>query len=618
MTFYATSKSLGANRKVKVAAGETEKRVVMHQAPMDQITVRVKAVDATTRQPVKVRRVSAELGGARPDFTELAAPFAGDFPLTLERSFFTAGIYPSFRLKLDADGYASLVTESVDFDAGNQELELALQPTGGWQELVVLQPDGKPAAEARLWARSAPDGGSLFINSPSGYHGDRLAKAQADDAGRLKLPGAPDDAPVVLAHASGFLATTMAELRGNPEVRLRAYGVVQGRLLVAGQPKGGANVSLNSLSWSPASGYHLSYLATTDAEGRFTFTKVPAGEYKLYRWMTHPIGNGVGRTINESYQINETYQMPITVRAGETNQVDYANTGRAVIGQARPDQPELEVNWQNDGHVLALKLPTAAVTPRPNREDYATFAAFSKANDAAVRSETQASRARAARTYQLVFETDGSFRAEDVPPGTYELRIRVTKSGESRRGPFFNPADELGSVVREVVVPDGKEPFDLGTLEIPMKGEVGALKSAPLDLAPVELSPVTFDGKPAKLDYGGRPVLLVFWAAWSERSLEALTDLQKLRAELDPQSRSAILGVNLDDDSAAARSVVKRGGYDWPHTWLDAGARVRMMEAFGVNTLPTILLLDAAGRITHRDLEGERLRAAVRRALPQK
>jgi hypothetical protein len=32
-----------------------------------------------------------------------------------------------------------------------------------------------------------------------------------------------------------------------------------------------------------------------------------------------------------------------------------------------------------------------------------------------------------------MFETDGSFRADDVPPGTYELRIRVMKPREPRR-----------------------------------------------------------------------------------------------------------------------------------------------------------------------------------------
>jgi hypothetical protein len=51
---------------------------------------------------------------------------------------------------------------------------------------------------------------------------------------------------------------------------------------------------------------------------------------------------------------------------------------------------------------------------------------------------------------------------------------------------------------------------------------------------------------------------------------------------------------------------------------LAGGRGAGEIDGGGVNTLPTVLLLDAAGRITHRDLEGERLRTAVRRALPQK
>ena len=50
--------------------------------------------------------------------------------------------------------------------------------------------------------------------------------------------------------------------------------------------------------------------------------------------------------------------MPITVTPGETLKLDYAITGRMVIGQAMPDPPEAAANWLNDTHVLALKLLT--------------------------------------------------------------------------------------------------------------------------------------------------------------------------------------------------------------------------------------------------------------------
>jgi beta-lactamase regulating signal transducer with metallopeptidase domain len=468
LTLNVNSKSLGSHRKVRVSVGETDKRVVMSPTATDQIAVHVKAKDAMTGLPVKVRRVSAELASASPVFTELAAPFSGDFSLPIQRSFFTADMYPSFRLKFEADGYVNLVTESVDFDAGNQELDLALTPIHGAREVIVLQPDGKPAVGAQLWAHATPDGGSLFINGSDSYHAARLTKTETGSDGQVKLPGVPDDSPVVITHASGILETPMGTLRRSNEVRLQPYGVVAGQFLVAGQPKGGATVSLTSCNWSTTAGFLLSYRVETGREGQFMFTRVPPGEYRLYRQITQP-GRGI-----RAGRITESYQVPITVQAGETNQVDYVSHGRVVFGQAATDPADLPVDWQNDDHVLSLKLPAAATRIRPNQNDFATLAAYQKASAAFNRSVAGSESAQAARTYQLVFQKDGSFRAEDVPPGTYELTIRVTKPGGRQREPFPRAVDELGSLVHEVVVPEGKEPFDLGTMRIPMKGEVGA------------------------------------------------------------------------------------------------------------------------------------------------
>lgn len=606
VTFYASSKSLGANRKVKFAPGEAGKRIILSKTAAQKIAVRVKALDAETRQPVKVQAVTVRFEGAGSPFKSLAEPNAVEFTLEIKRTEFRVGMYPSYELKLDATGYETFTTDSTDFDLGDQDLELAFHRSAGANELTVLQPDGQPAAGAKLWVRTTPDGGSLFINAPGRYYGDRLAKEQAGEDGHVKLPGGPADAPVVIAHANGFLDTTVAELKRTGEARLRAYGSVEGRLLVAGKPRSGVSVNLSTLTLSPSLGFHLIYSATTDSDGRFWFTQVPSGEFKLYRWMM-PKGSrgGGGRAITE------TYQMPVTISAGQTNQVEYTSNGRVVIGQVVTDPSDLAVNWQNDVHTLSLKLPDAVPNIRPNREDYATFEAFRKANDASFRSETQTKQARQTRAYGIEIESDGSFRIEDVPPGTYELRIRVTKSDESQQRNAFGNEPELGSVVREVVVSVGKDPLDLGTLTVAMKG-VAPAKSSP----PVELTALTLDGKPLSLaQFKGKHVLLVFWASWSERSREQLVELQKLRKEFASDSRLVIVSVSLDETAETARKSVEAGVYPWAQGWLGMEGRAKLTTALNVNTLPAVFLFDADGRIVARELEGERLPLTVKRVL---
>jgi beta-lactamase regulating signal transducer with metallopeptidase domain/protocatechuate 3,4-dioxygenase beta subunit len=607
VTFYATSKALGASRKIQYVAGESERQITLGQRAMEKVTIRVKTIDSVTREPVNVQTAVARFEGGGSPYKTLASPDTSDFTLEIQRADFRVGMYPSYELKLDASGYETILMESIDFDSGDQVLELALHRLDGINQVTVLQPDGQPAAEARLWTRSSSQDGVLFINAPGRYYGDRLMKAQADERGRIQLPGAPAEAPVVIAHADGFLETTMAALRHQREVRLTRYGVVEGRLMVAGKPKKNETVSLNTLSWSPSLAFHLGYTAATDADGRFTFKQVPPGQFKLYRWGLPKRRDTSGITITE------TYQMPVTVLAGQTNSVEYASAGRAVIGQAVPASPDTAVDWLNDVHTLTLKLPPAAATGRPNREDYASLAAFLKANNAASESEGQKRNARAARVYALEFEADGSFRIDDVPPGTYELRLSVTKGDESQhRSPFHKP-NELGALVRDVVVPEGREPFDLGRLTVAVK------ESAPAKTGPsVNFQATTLDHKPLTLaQFRGTNVLLVFWAAWSERSQEQLATLPKLRAQYASNSRLVFVTVNVDETDDEAQKLKAPVGVSIP-CWLDQEGRQKLIGAFDINTLPAIYLVDTEGHLVARDLEGDRLSTTLRRTLAKR
>jgi len=608
VTAYASSRTLGASRKIKLAGGMPDQTIVLSKTAAQRIRVRVKAVDADTRSPVKIQSVTARYQGGGSPFKSLATPDGSEVTGEIQRSDFQVGMYPSYQIKLEADGYESLVTEYLDFDSGDQELELALHRSTGAGALTILQPDGQPAAGARLWARNEPNDGSLVINAPNRYYGHLLAKEQADDQGRLKLPGVPADVPVVIAHTNGFLETTMSELRRSGQARLAAYGVVEGRVLVAGKPKAGLQISLSTLLWTPSLGYNLGYTAISDADAHFRFIQVPPGTFKLYRWSL-PKRRGTS-----GMPITETYQMPITVVAGQTNHLEYYTPGRLIIGQAVPMPPDAAVDWLHDVQTLSLKLPPATAGGGVNREDYATFEAFAKANSASFQTTQQADNARRARTYNLTFESDGTFRVEDVPPGTYELRLRVSKSDENTRRRPFGDETELGSLVREVVVPEGNDSLDLGTLAVAFKDATPA-KSSP----PVSFSAMTLGGQPFSLEkVKGRYVLLVFWAAWSERSRELLAALRKLPARYASDPRLIIVGANLDERRDTARQAVAEGDFQGAQTWLDAEGRARLGAAFDLNTLPALFLLDPEGRVVARDLEADRLLTTLDRALAKK
>jgi beta-lactamase regulating signal transducer with metallopeptidase domain len=522
------------------------------RAGMDKgIIVNARVNDAKTGAPVKLESVkyqTADREGFKWD-TEVSG---SGFHLALPATQFRPGMYPTFQLQLKAEGYATLATPWRDFDEGDWDASFVMEPAGTAGGTVML-PDGSPAAGARLWTRAEDTDGTLFINRPDAYYGDRMVKAQADANGKFILPDVPDDQPVIFTITNGFLSTSAGEVKRNPNVRLQPWGRVAGVLKIAGKPRGGVSINLAMLQWFPKVGFNLIYSTSTAPDGSFAFEHVPAGEYKLYRYVPR---NG--------QIITEDHPLPLVVKAGETVKIEYSNPGRAVIGHAMPDKPELSVDWLNNDDTLILKQPPLG-TISVNPKDYATEKAFQAAYNDSYQSPERLEQAREARTYLLAFDQDGSFRADDIPPGTYELKIQVTKPDPNNRdNPFRQPENELGSITREIVVPPGDTPFDLGTLVVPMKDD-GKRATA------VDFAAQTLDGKPVSLaQFKGKYVLLAFWALWSERSTEHLVDFQKLQTELSHDNRVAFLGASLDNDAGAVRKAVEARGYQWTQTWLNS------------------------------------------------
>lgn len=128
-----------------------------------------------------------------------------------------------------------------------------------------------------------------------------------------------------------------------------------------------------------------------------------------------------------------------------------------------------------------------------------------------------------------------------------------------------------------------------------------------IGVAPVSAAPET--GKTApdfalKSDSGqnvrlselrGQVVLVNFWASWCPPCRQELP----LLGNLYSQYRTAgfvLLGVNVDDDRKNATAMAQRLGLRFP-TLFDADKAVS--RRYGVDTMPTTLLIDRDGRVRH-------------------
>lgn len=111
------------------------------------------------------------------------------------------------------------------------------------------------------------------------------------------------------------------------------------------------------------------------------------------------------------------------------------------------------------------------------------------------------------------------------------------------------------------------------------------------------LSGPTVQGRTANVEeLRGSPVLVVFFADFSPPSITALPELQRSVGEL-PAGSVRVLGVSLDARRESAAEQLRKLGISWLVICDGKGWESPAIRALGINTLPTVWLLDDAGRL---------------------
>jgi thiol-disulfide isomerase/thioredoxin len=96
----------------------------------------------------------------------------------------------------------------------------------------------------------------------------------------------------------------------------------------------------------------------------------------------------------------------------------------------------------------------------------------------------------------------------------------------------------------------------------------------------------------------GKVVFVDFWASWCAPCQKSMPQLDALRKEF-PADRFALIGVNVDKDTAAAKKLLGKRPVGYPSASDPEGG---LPERFGLETMPTAYLIDADGviRYVHR------------------
>ncbi len=126
----------------------------------------------------------------------------------------------------------------------------------------------------------------------------------------------------------------------------------------------------------------------------------------------------------------------------------------------------------------------------------------------------------------------------------------------------------------------------------------------------------TFAGGTIKLaDLRGKVVLLDFWATWCKPCVAQLPHVQQLYETFRDDDRFALIGMSLDWDIEKARSFLAGRQLTWPQVCLGDMDTSPIVKQYGVGSIPTMVLIDAEGRIAALDVPIDQLQEHIRRTL---
>jgi thiol-disulfide isomerase/thioredoxin len=208
----------------------------------------------------------------------------------------------------------------------------------------------------------------------------------------------------------------------------------------------------------------------------------------------------------------------------------------------------------------------------------------------------------------VIVDTSGRLAFAADRPGS--LTVLVDLSGNGK----FDPNSERF---------DGATPFQLGATLWLVRGVTpggvalvqrgDAEYGLPFTLKLLSGQPFDFPGATH-----GKLLLLDFMASWSDLSRAELPTLAQAYKAWHAKGLE-ILTVMLDEPERAAAAQAVGAPLAWPVAWDSEGKQRRLGRLYGIEFIPTILLLDGdSGLVLAKDLRGPAIGPAVEAALAQR
>lgn len=377
-------------------------------------------IDSETKEPIKSFRV---VPGVRFSPRRMNWDRGGTFTATGGR-YRLVETHDSFAhlVRIEADGYVP--AESRDIKSGEGNVTIDFELTKGKEiDAVVLTPDGRPAAGAHV-ALGVPGSQITVINGEFDVATTSAARGVTDERGHLHFP--PQEKPfyLVITHPSGYAEYKPTPVSHRRIINLDPWSRVEGTFRIGAKPRAKVRLVINrgdtTVFGNGVPSIFTMNQATTGAQGRFVFERVPAG------------GGWVGQRNaltgwNGAMEASSSCWVRAKFPLGKTVHIDLGGTGRPVVGKLRaPADFRKAVLWG---------FATIRVRPQPGEAADGSF------------------------YFTATVGPDGAFRIDDVPAGQYSLNVQFFQFSAGR---LINHRFSVPGTKTDT----SAEPIDLGVLTL--------------------------------------------------------------------------------------------------------------------------------------------------------
>ncbi|HTW94820.1 MAG TPA: carboxypeptidase regulatory-like domain-containing protein [Tepidisphaeraceae bacterium] len=572
---------------IDIPADQTQGDAKLSQIP----SIHGRVIDAVTHKPIGDFTLIAGAewqGNDTPNFGGMRSEFSnGSYSMTIDGF---GGEIAAWYVRVEAKGYKPLISPPI-YGSGQQDFSL----TRG-KDIVglILKPDGTPCPGVTYAV--AFQGSQVWVQQGQVQQNGQQ-HALTDGRGRFDIPPQIGDFTIVATSPAGFARVDSKQLAKFPNIRLAPWGAIDGTITVKGKPA--ADERISGYCNDPSNTVYCDFDIQSDSHGHFHIEDVAPGIYSVNRLVA--INGQQGAWMN-------TMTESVTVEPGKTATVALGGVTRSIAGRVViPAEYAGRNDWSIFGQAMSVAdLPVPLMPPAIGKGTLQMRRAWLDAYMQTPAGQKYRAQILSRRQFNVQVANDGSFTADDVRPGKYDLMVSMYVRNQQA----FQVI--AARSIRFTVLPPragDDSPLQLPDIKLALDKPLSVGAAAPQIIAN------NLDGRPFKLtDCRGKFVLIQFWSAQGF-GLDQIGALKSTWLAFGKDPRLLIVSVSLDPTPDITADYV--ADHDLPWTQLFMGQNIaayHMITPYMAHGSP-IGLISPDGKILATGLRGDAIQEAVAKAL---